>query len=73
MDKGTQTHGFKVDIRISVLKLLHASWMTTFFDKIQNETNIILNGWKQSGMTNAVSDEFERNNSFKVWFYFKQL
>ena len=41
MEKGTQAHGIKVGVRIIVLDPLQASWVRKFYNKMQNETDII--------------------------------
>lgn len=64
MEKGTRAHEIKVDVRISILKPLHAAWVTKFYDKMQNETDIILNGWKRSGITDAVTKPLEKDDPF---------
>ena len=71
--KVTQAQEIKVDVHISVLKPLHASCVTKFYDKMQIETDIILSGWKQSGIANTVSSKNEKKNPFKVQFYFEKL
>ena len=62
--EGTQALEIKVDIRISVLKPLHASWVTKFYDKTPNEIDIVLNGWKRFRIT---------NDPVKVLLYFKKI
>ena len=66
MKKCTQAHEVKADVHISVLKPLHALWVTKFYEKMQNKTDIILNGWKQSGVTNAVSSESQKSEPSEV-------
>ena len=54
----------RVDVRISILKPLHAAWVTKFYDKMQIETDIILNGWKRSGITDTVAEPLEKDDPF---------
>jgi len=63
MEQGTRPHEIKVDVSISILIPLHAAWVTKFYDKMQNETDIILNGWK-SGITDAVAKPLEKDDLF---------
>ena len=41
------------DLRLSVMKPLHAQWITEAFDTVQQNTDIVRNGWLQSGITSA--------------------
>ena len=43
---GVTTENVKVDLRISVLKPLHAKWVTSFYDCMQNRRDVVLKGWK---------------------------
>ena len=64
MEQRIRPHEIKVDVRISILKPFHAAWVTKFYDKMQNETDIILNGWKRSGITDAVAKPLEKDDTF---------
>ena len=37
----------KVDKKMSVLKLLQAKWITSFFDNIESRPDMITIGWKK--------------------------
>ena len=54
MQNGIKPENVKVDMRISVLKPLHAKWITSFYDKMQSRSDIIINGWKRSGITDFI-------------------
>ena len=41
----------KVDLRLSVMKPLHARWIFSVFDKLK----VIQSGWKIAGLTNAIA------------------
>ena len=40
---------------------------------VPNKANIILNGQEQSGIANAASSEFEKDDPLEAQFYFKKL
>ena len=65
MEKGTRAHETKLDVCISVLKLLHASQVRKLYGKMENETAIILNKWKKSGVSNTVSRQIGKENPFE--------
>ena len=66
MEKGVPPHEIKVDVRISVLKPLHAAWITKFYDKMQIESEIILNGWRRSGILDAVNQPISKEDPFAL-------
>lgn len=66
MEKGMAPHEIKVDVRISVLKPLHAAWVTKFYDHMRLNSDIVLNGWKQSGITEALSKKAEKEDPFQL-------
>ena len=51
MSEGKRTDQIKVDVRLSVVKPLHAKWITKYYDYARNHPEIIINGWKKSGIT----------------------
>lgn len=53
MNESIPTHEAKVDVRISALKPLHATWIMEFYDYIRSKPDII-NGWNKSGITKAI-------------------
>ena len=57
MEKGLVSHEIKVDVCISVLKPLHASWITKFYDDMRANEQIVLNGWKKSGASDVIRSQ----------------
>ena len=54
IEKGIQPDKVSVDLRISVLKPLHTKWLVQFYDYMQSNKDIILKGWKRSGVSTAL-------------------
>ena len=52
IENGVTPEEVKVDKKISILKPLHAKWVTSFYDKMQSRPDIALRGWKRFGITN---------------------
>ena len=61
IQNGVTPENVKVDLKISILKPLHAKWVTSFYDYMQGRPDIILKGWKRAGITEFL----ERNASEK--------
>ena len=66
LEQKIEPHKIKVDVRIARLKPLHAAWVTKFYDHIQVNEEIVLNGWRQSGITNALEQEKDSEDPFVV-------
>ena len=45
------TNQIKVEVRISVVKLLHAKLIVKYYDYTRSKPEVIINGWKESGIT----------------------
>ena len=53
--RGISPHDVKVDIRLFVLKPLHARWIIDFFEHMSNQEGrrIVVNGFKKAGICEA--------------------
>ena len=51
LKSGKQPDNVKIDKRLSVIKLLHAKWITSLYNYIQNNMQIVLSGFEKSGIT----------------------
>ena len=54
---GKHPHEIKVDMRISVIKPLHAKWIVQFYDYIRGHPEIVINGWKKSIIPEVLSQQ----------------
>ena len=45
----------KIDMRLSTLWPIHARWMLSAFDYLKANRNIILDGWRKSGIQGAIN------------------
>ena len=48
LDAGKQSHEVKVEVKISLIKPLHAKWVTKFYDYIRSKPEIVCKGWEKS-------------------------
>ena len=51
MQKGKKPHEIKVDVRISIMKPLNAKWIAKCYGRIRSKPDLIINGWRKSGIT----------------------
>ena len=66
IEKGIQPDKASVDLRISVLKPLHAKWLVQFYDYMQSNKDIILKGWKRSGVSTALEELQRKEDPFEL-------
>ena len=50
MESGKRSIQIKVDVRISVVKLLHAKWIVKCYHYARSKHEFTMNGWKESGI-----------------------
>ena len=60
LQTSVQPENVKVDTKISTLKPLHTKWITSFYDKMQSRSDIIIKRWKKSEITNFLEREISR-------------
>ena len=65
---GVNPHDVKVDVRISILKPLHAKWILEVYNRFQSSRgkNVIINGFRKSHILEVLSMEtFPEQDPFK--------
>ena len=55
MEAGKRSDQIKVDVRVSVVKPLHAKWIVNYYDYARTKPQLIINGWKESGIINHLA------------------
>ena len=53
-EAGTQVEEVHVDMRMSVMKELSSRWFISAYDHIQSSPDIVKNGFKKAGITEAL-------------------
>ncbi len=56
LNKGLQPHEIKIDLKLTTFKPLNANWIIQSFDKIRQNRNEVIRGWKEAGIKTAVAD-----------------
>ena len=59
LEAGKQSHEVKVDVRIALIKPLHAKWITKWYDYIRSKPEIVRNGWEKSQITKHGNEKIE--------------
>lgn len=66
IEKGIQPDKVSVDLRISVLKPLHAKWIVQFYDYMQSNKDIVVKGWQRSGVSAALEEPQRKEDPFEL-------
>lgn len=62
---GIAPENVSVDLKISILKPLHAKWVTKYYDHIRTRKEIIINGWRRSGIIDALREQVHKEDPFE--------
>ncbi|MEO0687884.1 MAG: hypothetical protein AAFY76_23225 [Cyanobacteria bacterium J06649_11] len=62
---GIAPENVSVDLKISILKPLHAKWVTKYYDHIRTRKEIIINGWRRSGIIDALREQVLKEDPFE--------
>ena len=54
LQAGTAEHDVKINMGIPVMKEVGVKWLTALYDKLRMETSIVINGFKNVGIVEAV-------------------
>ena len=57
MEAGKQSDEIKVDVHISLVKMLHAKWTAKFYDYVRHKPQLIKNGWRESHIINRLNEK----------------
>ena len=53
-EHGQLDTNFHVDLKLTTLKPIHARWIVKVFDNIKSKRDVILTGWRKSGILGAL-------------------
>ena len=56
-DKGTEVYEINIPLKLSILKPINGRWLLGLYDHLQNNKEIIINGFKSAGITEALTQE----------------
>lgn len=62
LNNGVNAHDIKVDVRLSIIKPLHARWIIDMYKHLKNSRSIIINGFRKAHITKAVTESINLAN-----------
>ena len=60
MVKNKYPADIKISSKLSDMKPRHASWIVDFYTHIQGESEIVIKGFKEAGIVEAINDAQDR-------------
>ena len=54
-----------VEVRLNVLKPVHAKWILQFYDYMQTHQEKILKSWERAGVTKALNEPQRKEDPFQ--------
>ena len=73
MNRGAKAHEFKVDIRLSKIKPLHAKWIVAMFKFMNKSKDLIISGFRKAHISEATTECATLINLFENTFQEIQL
>ena len=61
---GIAPENVSVDLCIR-MKPLHAKWVTQYYDSMKVHKEIVVNGWRRSGITDALENVSQKEEPFE--------
>ena len=65
VEKGTDVYYVTTETKLSVIKPLHASWLISFYDQMQNNHEMIIKAFQMVGITPIPETETPDEDPFK--------
>ena len=56
LNKDVVAHDVKVDVKLSIMKLLHAKWIIEMYHHLKRSKQIVISGFRKARITEAVSE-----------------
>ena len=64
LDEGTEVYEIDIPLKLSILKPIHRRWLLGLYDHLRNNKEIIINGFENDGITEAVTQELPDEDPF---------
>ena len=55
LNRGVAAHDVKVDVKLSIMKPLHAKWIIEMYHYLKRSKQIVISGFRKANLTEAVS------------------
>ena len=69
IEKGTNVYSVNIETKLSVVKPLHARWLISFYDHIQNNREMIIKAFQMEGITSIAEIEIPDEDLLKPLAY----
>ena len=56
LNRGVTAHDVKVGLKLSIMKPLHAKWITEMYHHLKRSKQIVISGFRKAHITEAVSE-----------------
>ena len=56
LNRGVAAHDAKVDVKLSIMKPLHAKWIIEMYHHLKRSKQIVISGFRKAHITEAVSE-----------------
>ena len=60
----TKVYDIDIPLKLSILKPIHGRWLLGLYDHLQNNKEIIINGFESTGITEAVTQKLPDEDPF---------
>ena len=64
LERGVDIYNVKVETTLTVMKPIHAQWIIGLYDNLRNQKDMILKGFEQAGITDAISQPLDAEDPF---------
>ena len=65
LENGTDIYSVDIKLQLSVLKPIHARWLISLYDHLRNKPELIVKGFDQAGISDALHIELENEDPFE--------
>ena len=64
LEKGIDVYNVQIDTTLTVMKPIHARWIIGLYDKLRNLEQVIIKGFDQAGISDAIDLELDPEDPF---------
>ena len=59
LNRSVAVHNVKVDVKLSIIKPLHAKWIIEMYHHLRRSKQIVISGFRKAHITEAVSEAYQ--------------
>ena len=64
LNEGSEVYGIDINFNVSVMKPIHARWLRSFYDHMQNQVNLIKQSFYMVGIYDAITMPLPEEDPF---------